>query len=135
VSCYEASVQQAFTAAHSLPLPTGGREPSHKHTWVITATFRARQLDDTMAVVIDFVAVQAALKAIAADLEGGDLNNQEAFIDGRASAERVAELVAGLLADQLSGLLTGPDDQGPWLHCVEVTEAPGCAAAFLPHRP
>lgn len=131
--CYEASVQQAFTAAHSLPLPAGGREPSHKHTWVITATFRARTLDDTMAVVIDFVAVQQAMEAIAADLEGGDLNAREDFIDGRASAERVAEMVADRLADQLSDLLTGPDDAGPWLYCVSVTEAPGCAAAFLPH--
>jgi len=132
VSVYEASVQQAFTASHSVPLPAGGAEESHKHTWVITATFRARRLDETMAVVIDFVAAQQALEAIAAALEGGDLNQLPEFIDGRASAERVAEILAGRLVDQLSNELAAPEDGGPWLSRLALTEAPGCSAAYLP---
>ena len=55
MAAYEASVQHAFTADHALPLPTGGAEGPHKHTWLMTATFRARELDATMAVVIVFL--------------------------------------------------------------------------------
>ncbi|MHC4561343.1 MAG: 6-pyruvoyl trahydropterin synthase family protein [Planctomycetota bacterium] len=134
MSIYEASVQQAFTAGHSLPLPTGGREEVHKHTWLITASFRARQLDPTMAVAIDFVAVEVALKTIAAGLEGTDLSELDAFIDDRPSAERVAQIVAERLMDDLRDLLTAADGDGPWLHCVSVTEAPGCVAAYLPNE-
>lgn len=129
---YEASVQHAFTADHALPLPTGGMEDSHKHTWLMTATFRARQLDSTMAVVIDFTLVLDALSAIAATFEGGSLNDHADFIDGRPSAERVAQVVAESLTEQLDALLTDPSEKGPWLQRVEVTEAPGCAAAYLP---
>ena len=133
MSIFEASVQQAFAAHHSLPLPTGGVEDSHKHTWLITATFRGRQLDDTMGVVIDFVRVQAVLAEIAAGFESRNLNDLPAFMDGRSSAERVARAVTEHLIDALGDELTPPTGPGPWLHCVQVTEAPGCSAAFFPH--
>ena len=132
MSTYEATVQAAFTASHDLPLPTGGREESHKHTWVITAAFRAGRLDETMNVVIDFVVVLEALGEIAASLEGRNLNNLPDFIDGRPSAERVAAMIADRLTDALGDLLNPPGGEGPWLHRVEVTEAPGCVAVFLP---
>jgi hypothetical protein len=134
MSLYEASVEQAFTAVHSLPLPTGGREESHKHTWLVTATFRARTLEPTMAVAIDFVAVEAALKTIAAGLEGEDLAELDVFVDGRPSAERVAQYVGERLMDDLGDLLTDADGDGPWLHRLSVTEAPGCVAAYLPYE-
>ena len=133
MSVYEASVQQAFTANHALPLPAGGMEDPHKHTWLMTATFRARRLDETMAVAIDFVRVAEALAEIARDFESCDLNDRPEFVDGRPSAERVAQIVAGRLDDALADELTDPAGDGPWLHCVDVTEAPGCSAAFYPH--
>jgi 6-pyruvoyl-tetrahydropterin synthase len=132
VSTYEATVQSAFTASHDLPLPAGGREESHKHTWVVTAAFRAHQLDETMNVVIDFTVVLDVLGEIAALLEDCNLNDLPDFIDGRPSAERVAALIADRLSDALSDLLGPPGGDDPWLHRVEVTEAPGCVAVFLP---
>ena len=134
MSIYEASVQQAFTAHHALPLPAGGVEDSHKHTWLMTATFRARRLDETMAVAIDFVRVAEALQDIARDFESCDLNDRPEFVDGRSSAERVAEMVAHRLVDTLGDELADPTGEGPWLYGVEVTEAPGCSAAFYPHK-
>lgn len=133
MSLYEATVQRAFTASHDLPLPAGGREGSHKHTWVITAAFRSSDLDETMNVVIDFTTVMASLDQIAASLEGRHLNDLPDFIDGRPSAERVAAMIADRLADDLDDLLSQPGGEGPWLHRVEVTEAPGCVAVFLPN--
>ena len=132
MSTYEATIQQAFTATHALPLPAGGQEPPHKHTWVITATFRSSKLDETMGVVIDFVLVQDALADIARDLEGTNLNDLDAFVDGRASAERVAKLIAERLIDALGSAL-GAGEDGPQLDRLEVTEAPGCSAAYLPN--
>ena len=132
---YEATVQKAFTASHDLPLPAGDREESHKHTWVITAAFRALELDETMNVVIDFTVVQDVLGEIAASLEGRNLNDLPDFIDGRPSAERVAAFLAGELAAALADELGTPGEPGPWLARVRVTEAPGCAATFIADRP
>ncbi len=133
MAVYEINVQKAFTARHSLPLPDGTAEPAHSHDWLMTATFRAEQLDEAMGVVIDFLAVDAALAKIAAPLHDGDLNALPAFADGRVSAERVAEFIAGQLAAELTDELCPPDGRGAWLHSVNVTEAPGCSATFYPH--
>ncbi len=129
---YEVSVESAFSASHSLLLPDGTPEDSHPHTWQVTATFRSGELDEAMGVVIDFVAVQAAMADVAGPLDGTDLNSQPQFADGRASAERVAELVASRLGETLAGQLHAPGNEGPWLYRVSITEAPGCVAAFYP---
>jgi len=76
-----------------------------------------------MGVVIDFVRVKAALASVAAELDGADLNVLEAFADGRPSAERLAEYLAGQLASRLDG-------SQPYR--LTVTEAPGCSASFYP---
>jgi 6-pyruvoyl-tetrahydropterin synthase len=125
VSTYEVSIQGTFRARHSVRLPDGSYEPPHQHDWQATATFRAARLDETMGVVIDFLEVEASLKAVTAQLEGADLNELPAFSDGRPSAERVAEHVAKALACRLGG------DRR--LYRLAVTEAFGCSAAFYPN--
>jgi hypothetical protein len=57
-------------------------------------------------------------------LEETDLNNLETFADGTASAERVAEYLAGEVQEALGKTAR--------LHCLSVTEAPDCRAAFYP---
>lgn len=130
MAVYEVNVQKAFTADHSLPLPDGTAEAPHSHEWLVTATFRSGRLDETMGVVIDFLAVKAALADICDPLDGADLNAQPAFADGRASAERVARFIAEQLTAVLADQLSAPGGPGPWLRCVGVTEAPGCSATF-----
>jgi len=130
MAVYEVNVQKAFTADHSLPLPDGTAEPSHRHEWIVTATFRSGRLDETMGVVIDFLAVQAALAEICDPLDGADLNTLPAFADGGVSAERVAEFIAERLAAAMADQLSQPGGEGAWLRCVNVTEAPGCSATF-----
>ncbi len=122
MSHYEASVEHSFTARHSLPLPGGGREEPHRHTWRVTATFRSDRLTGDMGVVVDFLDVRRALERICNELNGADLNEVQAFSDGKPSAERVAEHIASAMA--------GCDDIGRLLVRLEVTEAPGCRAAF-----
>ena len=120
---YEASVSRAFSASHSVLLASGAPEAPHEHLWHVTATFRARELAEPMGVVIDFVEVEAALGDIAGKLQGTVLNSLPAFADGRCSAERVAQYLAGELARRLGG-------RKPWR--VAVTESPGYSAAFYP---
>lgn len=113
-----------FRATHAVRLPDGSLEESHEHTWRVTATFRSNRLDPTMGVVVDFLKVEAALSAIAAELEGRDLNSMDEFSQTGPSAEKVACYLAGRLAELLKG-------EGK-LYCVSVTEAPNCRAAFYP---
>ena len=124
MSYYEVSVEHAFKARHWLPLPGGGQEEPHEHTWRVTATLRSRRLAEDTGVVVDFVQVKQALQTVCGDLEGAELNRMEAFSDGGASAERVAEYIATALA--------GRGGIGDLLTRLEVTEAPGCSAAFCP---
>ena len=126
MSVYEVSVERSFKAVHALELPAGGREDAHEHTWCVTAAFRSESLVEPMGVVMDFVAVDEALAAIAESCDGADLNSMPAFSDRAPSAERVAEWFAGLLEERL-----GADGR---LYSVTVTEAPGCRAAFFPAR-
>ncbi|MCK4624335.1 MAG: 6-carboxytetrahydropterin synthase [Phycisphaerae bacterium] len=119
---YEVTVSAGFVARHSVALPGGTMEDPHGHDWQVTAAFRANQLDGD-GFVVDFVAAKAALEKITAELEGADLNDLP-DLGGSATAERVAEYLAGRLVERL----------GRDVHCVRVTEAAGCEAAFYPDR-
>lgn len=121
---YEITVKYQFTATHAIPLPDGTPETPHEHLWCVSATFRSEELDESMGVVIDFVAVRGVLEAIAQELEGADLDQLEAFRAAPPSAERVARYVAQLLTQRLDG--------GRLLYRVAVTEAPNCEAAYYP---
>lgn len=119
---YEVSVEVRFAARHSVRLGDGSMEDSHEHDWRATAVFRAGQLDEN-GFVVDFVAVSGALREIAADLSGTDLNRVVPNGGSGASAERVAEHIARSLQCKW----------GQEVYCVRLTEAPGCTAAFYPH--
>ena len=107
-----------------MPLPAGGMEEPHAHTWCVTADFRSERLAEPMGVVIDFVEADGALAAVVSGVDGTDLNAAPPFADRCPSAERVAEWIAAALAQRL-----GADGR---LYCVTVTEAPGCRAAYYP---
>lgn len=124
MSTYEVTVERSFKASHALRLPDGGLEEPHEHTWSVTVAFRSDTLDEPMGVVVDFEQVDRVLRAIADDVEGADLGDLPALAGASPSAERVAEWLAGLLAERL--------DAGARLYSVTVTEAPGCRAAFYP---
>lgn len=98
-------------------------EDPHGHDWQVTAAFRAGRLD-TDGFVVDFVAVRSALDEITGEMEGGDLNDLLPP-DFAATAECLAEYLAGRLSGRLEREV----------HCVRVTEAAGCEAAFYPSGP
>ena len=73
---------------------------------------------------VDVVKVKQALGALADRFQGTELNELEAFADGRPSAERVVEFVARQPQEWL------PGNGQPYP--LTVTEAPGCSASFYP---
>ena len=124
---YEISVEGRFRARHAIRQEDGSFEPTHEHVWGVAATFRARKLDETTGVVIDFVQVREAMEAMAAELNGRDINAMDAFPGSGPSAELVARYVAVRLG-QILGAGSVP-------YRVEVTEAAGCTAAYYPGGP
>ena len=118
---YEITVEDTFSASHSVLLPDGGFEPSHAHEWRVWVTFRSAELNEA-GFVVDFVEAQSALRQACDELAGGDLNERLAFTTG-ASAERVARWFAGRMAVLMGAAAT--------VHRVAVMEAAGCLAAYM----
>jgi 6-pyruvoyltetrahydropterin/6-carboxytetrahydropterin synthase len=118
---FSISVEAAFLAHHHLRLHDGTYENPHKHDWVVRAHFARADLD-AVGMVLDFTAVQEALDAIVARLDGTDLNRHEDFEEINPTAEEVARYIAERLAGRGYTSVTR----------VEVTEEPGCVAAFHP---
>lgn len=121
VFMYEVIVEDAFSAAHQLRLPTGRLEPLHGHDWKVKARFEGPALND-WGVLVDFVEVQAALREITARLNHRHLNELTEFRTANPSAENVARLIF----DKLRAAGTF----GEHLVSVRATEAPGCIGGF-----
>lgn len=116
---FTVSVEQEFVAAHRVRMPDGSVETPHEHQWMVRASFRARELD-AAGMVVDFVAASEALAGVLRALHGTDLNENPALSGRNPTAEVVAQFV--LVSLRKAGW--------PSLYQVEVTEAPGCRAAF-----
>ena len=115
-------VTRSFSASHALRLPDGSLEPVHAHGWPVTVICQADTLDAADC-VIDFHELQRQLDAIFAPWQGRTLNDCEPFVSGvNPSAERVAETIAEAIT--LEPRVT--------LVAVEIGEADGCVAVFLP---
>ena len=114
-------VEGGFSATHQLRLPGGTLEPRHGHDWIVRAHFSRSTLSDA-GMVIDFADAQAALRSVIEPLQYADLNSFEPL----SGLNPTAEAVAKFIFDRL----TRPGFDS--LRRVEVTEAPGCIAAYEP---
>lgn len=120
---FEITVTAWFSAAHQLRLPCGELEPLHGHNWRVGVTLRGPKLD-TMGVLADFTRIQPWLEDRLALLHDRHLNELPAFADRNPSAENVAVFVAEGFDARVA--------PGAALSSVEVEEAPGCVARYLP---
>ena len=116
---YTVRIEAGFCATHHVRLADGSVEPPHGHDWRVRAEFARAELDDR-EMVVDFEAARAALCSIVAPLHHADLNEHP----GLTGRNPTAEVVARHLFDRMRAL--GFCD----IRRVEVTEAPGCVAAF-----
>lgn len=120
---FEITVSGWFAAAHQLRFPDGSYEPLHGHNWHVRATFSGPALDE-LGVLLDFTVVKPRLDAVLRELHDRHLNDLPAFAEINPSAENVARCIAAKIAN----LAVHPVR----LAAVEVEEAPGCVARYLP---
>lgn len=120
---FELTVQREFCAAHTITI-RGEREPVHGHNWRVTVAVRGEKLDED-GLLCDFHLVEQHVDNILAPLTNIDLNATPPFDALNPTAENIAQHIGDSLSPHLPG--------GVSLAYVIVTEAPGCAAKYVPN--
>ena len=101
----------------------GKREPVHGHNWRVTVTIGGDRLDGD-GLLCDFHALERSVDQVIAPWRNADLNATAPFDRVNPTAEHVARHIAERVAVALP--------RGIAVRHVRVTEAPGCAATFVP---
>jgi 6-pyruvoyltetrahydropterin/6-carboxytetrahydropterin synthase len=99
---YLLRVRSRFEAAHHLTAYRGAPEPNHGHSWTVEAALRASQLD-AEGMAFDFVAVKAALDALARRFDHRDINTVPPFDADSPTTERLAAYFFAALREALPG--------------------------------
>jgi 6-pyruvoyltetrahydropterin/6-carboxytetrahydropterin synthase len=119
---YELEIRTRFSAAHAISM-RGTREPVHGHDWEVTVTVSGDRLDSD-GLLCDFHALERDLHAIVRPMDSRHLNETPPFDRINPTAEHVAKFIADALVPRMP--------TGVRVTSVRVTEAPGCAARFVP---
>ncbi len=101
----------------------GQREPLHGHDWQVQVVVGAGGLDED-GLACDFHALETALSQVLAPFQSRNLNETAPFDRLNPTAEEVARHIATEMSGRIAPNLL--------IRSVRVTEAPGCAARFLP---
>ncbi|MSR28524.1 MAG: 6-carboxytetrahydropterin synthase QueD [Phycisphaerales bacterium] len=102
---------------------SGIREPLHGHDWQVEVIVEAVDLDGD-GLACDFHALQQGLNEVLAPFQSRTLNETAPFDLVNPTAEEVARHIANSMAARIPARVR--------VKRVRVTEAPGCAARFLP---
>lgn len=103
---FRASVRARYDAALRFPEATGSSARVHGHGYTVEAVLEAETVDAS-GYVADFDRLEAALRAVAGELDHRVLNDLEPF-DGRApSAEHQAEYFYRRMAGWIESNLRG----------------------------
>jgi len=87
---YEVSVEQTFAAGHALRNYKGKCENVHGHNFKVQVVIEGEKLDET-GLLVDFIDVRNAMRAIIDRLDHVFLNDIEPFTIKNPSAENIAE--------------------------------------------
>ena len=87
---FEVSVEQTFAAGHSLRNYKGKCENVHGHNFKVQVVIEGEKLDDA-GLLVDFIDVKAAMRAIIERLDHVFLNDISPFDVKNPSAENIAE--------------------------------------------
>jgi 6-pyruvoyltetrahydropterin/6-carboxytetrahydropterin synthase len=121
---YLLRVRARFEAAHHLTSYRGAAEPVHGHSWRVEAVLAAGDLDGE-GMAADFVAVQTALREVAAGLDHRDINGIPPFDRLSPTTERIAAWFFARLQERLP-------EAPATLAEVTVWEGPDCSATYRP---
>jgi 6-pyruvoyl-tetrahydropterin synthase len=108
---FTVTVRDHMMVAHSLRGEAfGPAQGLHGATFVVDATFRGEELDDT-GVLVDIARAAADLHAVVADLSYRNLDEAPEFAGANTTTEVVARHVADRLAERLRAGAPGPAAQ------------------------
>lgn len=108
---YSVNVRDHFMIAHSFRGETfGPAQARHGATYVVDATFFRSRLDDD-GIVVDIARASYTLKAILAELDLRDLDEDPAFTGHNTTTEFLAGTIHERLAARIAAGDLGPDGQ------------------------
>src|SRR5947207_12108714 len=119
---YEISVDYTFAAGHALRDYKGKCENVHGHNYKLRVTIEGAALNST-GLLIDFIDVRAAIKALADRLDHQFLNDLPPFDKVNPSAENIAKYFC-------DGLQSRIQPQGVHVQAVTVWETDAASATF-----
>lgn len=119
---YEITTEIQFSAAHRLKNYHGPCENVHGHNWLVRATVRCTELDES-GIGIDFKVLRDALKTIVRGFDHQDLNAVLEPSNLNPSSENIARYVFERLRETLR-------DRHGSVSRIEVFETPGNCAAY-----
>jgi 6-pyruvoyl-tetrahydropterin synthase len=101
---FSVTVRDQMMIAHSLRGETfGPAQRLHGATYVVEATFRRAELDDD-GVVLDIGRAGEALRAVLAELDYRNLDDEPNLADLNTTTEALARLIADRLAERIQSV-------------------------------
>lgn len=129
---FEVRVQADFAAAHFLQDYNGKCENLHGHNYKVYAHVHGKQLNEG-GMLMDFAFLKKALKAICADLDHSNLNDNPIFAQN-PSAERIAMYIYNRLIDLLQtqgiDLSYSKEKSTAYLYAIDVFETDTSRARY-----
>ena len=127
---YSLNVRDHFMIAHSLRGPVfGPAQNLHGATYVVDATFR-RPILDADGLVVDIGQASACLKAILADLNYRNLDDEPRFSESNTTTEFLAREIFARLVQAIRDGKLGDNARGVTTLCVTLKESPVAWASF-----
>ena len=121
---YEISVDYTFAAGHALRNYRGKCENVHGHNYKLRVTVEGAELDST-GLLMDFIDVRAAIRALVERLDHQFLNDLPPFDKLNPSAENIARYFSDALEPQVR-------EQGLRVRAVTVWETDATSATYRP---
>ncbi len=122
---FSVTVRDHMLIAHSLRGETfGPAQRVHGATYVVDATFRRAELDAD-GVVLDIGSASEELRAVLAELDYRNLDDEPSLAGVNTTTEALARLIADRLAERLGNAATGLDSL-----VVTLRESPVASASY-----
>ncbi|MBI1940942.1 MAG: 6-carboxytetrahydropterin synthase QueD [Acidobacteria bacterium] len=123
---FEISVDYSFAAGHALRGYKGKCENVHGHNYKVRVTVAGEELN-SIGLLMDFVDLRGAIKALAERLDHRFMNDLEPFDKLNPSAENLARYFCDELGSRVK-------DQGLRVQAVTVWETDTTSATFRPSQ-
>ena len=126
---FSVTVQDHMLIAHSLRGETfGPAQRLHGATYIVDATFRRAELDSD-GVVVDIGLASAELRAVLAELDYRNLDDEPSLAGVNTTTEALARLLADRLAERIRAALGGTAQELDSL-VVTLHESPVASASY-----